>query len=150
MLLEIERILDDLNLCIRELERRHCLQRTEVARHWVNVVLQYPKEKMPDPEGAKRLLKLKIPPKYERATIENYRPIRTEEDIDKETGKAKLDKHDVWYVHLQVPREFVENIEPSQLADVVQKPQQQVPSTAHLAASAILKHRRRLRSITWV
>ena len=29
-------------------------------------------------------------------------------------------------MHLQVPREFVENIEPSQLADVVQKPQQQV------------------------
>ena len=127
MLLEIERILDDSHLYAYENWKEGVVCKgPEVTRHWVNVVLQYPKEKMPDPEGAKRLLKLKIRPKYERATIENYRPIRTEEDIDKETGKAKLDKHDVWYVHLQVPREFVENIEPSQLADVVQKPQQQV------------------------
>ena len=87
---------------------------------------------MPDPEGAKRLLKLKIRPTYERATIENYRKINTEEDIDKETGKAILDKEDVWYVKLEVPREFVQNVKPSELADVVQQtpPQQQAPAEA--------------------
>ena len=129
MLLEIERILDESHLYAYENWKEGCVVKgPEVSRHWVNIVLQYPKDKMPDPEGAKRLLKLKIRPKYERATIENYRPIRTEEDIDKETGKAILDKEDVWYVHLEVPREFVQDVKPSELADVIQSAQTPAPA----------------------
>ena len=133
MLLEIERVLDESHLYAYENWKDGVVCKgPEVNRHWVNIVLQYPKNKMPDPEGAKRLLKLKIRPTYERATIENYRKINTEEDIDKETGKAILDKEDVWYVKLEVPREFVQNVKPSELADVVQQtpPQQQAPAEA--------------------
>lgn len=142
MLLEIERVLDESHLYAYENWKEGVVCKgPEVNRHWVNIVLQYPKDKMPDPEGAKRLLKLKIRPTYERATIENYRPIRTEEDIDKETGKAILDKEDVWYVKLEVPREFVQDVKPSELADVVQQapapPQQeQAPAPEIDAANA--------------
>ena len=142
MLLEIERVLDESHLYAYENWKEGCVVKgPEVKRHWVNIVLQYPKNKMPDPEGAKRLLKLKIRPKYERATIENYRHIRTEEDVDQETGKAKIDKEDVWYVHLEVPREFVENVKTSNLADVVQAapqpdPAQQAPAPEIDAANA--------------
>tara|TARA_B100001287_G_C22639424_1_gene509314 strand:+ start:735 stop:1271 length:537 start_codon:yes stop_codon:yes gene_type:complete len=143
MLLEIERILDESHLYAYENWKEGCVVKgPEVKRHWVNIVLQYPKDKMPDPEGAKRLLKLKIRPKYERATIENYRKITSEDDIDKETGKAILDKEDVWYVHLEVPREFVQDVKPSELADVVQQqpapPQQEqmAPAPAEAPAEA--------------
>ena len=56
------------------------------------------------------------------------------DDIDKETGKAILDKEDVWYVHLEVPREFVQDVKPSELADVVQ--QQPVPPQQEQMAPA--------------
>ncbi len=138
MLLEIERVLDESHLYAYENWKDGVVCKgPEVKRHWVNIVLQYPKDKMPDPEGAKRLLKLKIRPKYERATIENYRKINTEEDIDKETGKAKLDQEDVWYVHLEIPREFVQDVKPSELADVIQTQQAPAPDQAPAEAPAM-------------
>ena len=60
-----------------------------------------------------------------------------DEDIDKETGKAKLDQEDVWYVHLEIPREFVQDVKPSELADVIQTQQAPAPDQAPAEAPAM-------------
>ena len=123
-LLEFERQLDENHLyAYRNWKDGVIVEGPELSRHWIKVVLMYPYENMPDPEGAKRLLKLKTRVDYQKDSIEEYRQITSEDDVDRETGKAKLDKKDVWYVTIEMPRAFVDNVEESNASDLIKKDQ---------------------------
>lgn len=82
-----------------------------VKRYWVKVVLKYPYKKMPDPEGGLRLLKhgtkIHYDIKYQEQPIE----IKSPEDYQPGTKKAKMKKHKVWIITLLIPRRFVQNLD---------------------------------------
>ena len=82
-----------------------------VKRYWVKVILKYPYDKMPDPDGGLRLLKhgtkIHYDIKYEERPIE----VKTPQDYQPGVNKPKMKKHKVWIITLLIPRRFVQNLD---------------------------------------
>jgi hypothetical protein len=66
----------------------------------------WPKDKMPDPVGGKRLLDLGCRVKYEKSHLVEPRKIRTPEDIRPGTKKGKLDRKPIWIVEIHMPKKI--------------------------------------------
>jgi hypothetical protein len=66
----------------------------------------WPKEKMPNPTAAKRLLDLGCKVKYEKSHLIEPRKIRSEEDFRPGTKKGKLDRKPIWIVEIQMPKKI--------------------------------------------
>lgn len=81
-----------------------------VSTHWVELVLMYPHDCMPDPRGGLRLKKYNIIVKYKEG-FHKY-PVRVlgDEDIENEiTRKAKHKKDKVWLVTIKMPSKYIES-----------------------------------------
>jgi hypothetical protein len=82
-----------------------------VKRYWVKVMLKYPYNKLPDPDGGLRLLKhgtkIRFDIKYEEMPIE----IKSEADYQPGTKKPKMKKHKIWVITMLIPRRFVEDLD---------------------------------------
>lgn len=126
MLLEFEGVLDDLDLyAYKNWDQGEILSGPDVGRHFVNVDLMYMGDQMPDPEGARRLLKRGIPVKYEKDTLTYAaKPPRGEQaikddvknrtiggsgnsDVIRVTNKKQTCP--VWIVTIQMPRRFLDS-----------------------------------------
>ena len=112
ILLDFERCLDDADLyAFKNWIDGEVVGGPYVKRYWVKVVLKYPYKKMPDPEGGLRLLKhgtkIHYDIKYQEQPIE----IKSPEDYQPGTKKAKMKKHKVWIITLLIPRRFVQNLD---------------------------------------
>jgi len=80
-----------------------------VKRYWVDVTLEYPYDKMPDPLGAMRLVNTGAKISYKKSTEIISVPVRNANDLDPVTRKPKEKKIDVWLVKILVPRRFIDN-----------------------------------------
>lgn len=124
MLLEFEAVLDDLDLyAYRNWECGEILSGPDVGRHYVNVDLMYPGDRMPDPEGARRLLTRDIPVKYHKDTLTyavKPEPGKIRQHIEDNlvggTGHNHVKKirnekatMPVWVVTIQMPRRYLES-----------------------------------------
>jgi len=82
-----------------------------VKRYWVKVMLKYPYDKMPDPDGGLRLTKhgtkIDYDIKYEELPIE----IKSPSDYQPGTKKPKMKKHKIWVITMLIPRRFVQNLD---------------------------------------
>ena len=76
----------------------------QVDRHWITAGFMWPQNKMPDPEGGKRLLDLGCKVRYQKSHLVEPREIRTPEDIRPGTKKGKLDHKPIWIVEIQMPK----------------------------------------------
>lgn len=116
MLLEFEGVLDDLDLyAYKNWNQGEILEGPSVHRHYINVKLMYPYKKMPDPEGAKRLLARDCLVKYNKDTLLTPRKIKTFDDVEVDLRPdgsqkyiAKTDSQPVWVVSIDMPRRFVD------------------------------------------
>lgn len=88
-----------------------------IKRYWVKVMLKYPYNKMPDPNGGVRLLKhgtkIHYDIKYEERPIQ----IKSPSDYQPGTKKAKMKKHKIWVITMLIPRRFVQNLD-SEIMDI--------------------------------
>jgi hypothetical protein len=92
MLIEIEDVLDSLDIYVfRNWIKGEIVKGPTIRRYWVDVILMYLDEEMPDPKGGLRLLKHGVMVKFRK---------------DKRIG-AKGVEVDVWYVELEVPRKLI-------------------------------------------
>jgi hypothetical protein len=66
----------------------------------------WPKDKMPNPTAAKRLLDLGCKVKYEKSHLIEPRKIRTPDDFRPGTKKGKLDRKPIWIVEIQMPKKI--------------------------------------------
>ena len=81
-----------------------------IEKHWVVCEFMWPRDKMPDPMGGKRLLDYDCKVAYEKTAILKPRQIKEPGDVRPGTKKGKLDRHPIWIVKIEMPKELILNI----------------------------------------
>jgi len=111
VLKDFERVLDEMDLYVYDhWEDGELASGPFVDRHWITASFMWPKNKMPDPDGAKRLLDLGCKVSYEKSHLIEPRKIRTPDDIRPGTKKGKLDHKPIWVVEIQMPKKVAFDI----------------------------------------
>jgi hypothetical protein len=107
ILKDFERVLDEMDMYVYEnWEDGELAYGPQVDRHWITAGFMWPKEKMPNPTAAKRLLDLGCKVKYEKSHLIEPRKIRSPEDFRPGTKKGKLDRKPIWIVEIQMPKKI--------------------------------------------
>lgn len=111
VLKDFERVLDDLDLYVyANWEDGELVSGPKISRHWVTCSFMWPKDKMPDPMGGKRLLDYDCKVTYGRDKIIKPRKIRKPDDIRPMTKKGKLDTSPIWVVEIMMPKKLIADI----------------------------------------
>jgi hypothetical protein len=63
---------------------------------------------MPDPKAGMRLTKLGCEVKFEKGILKKPILPKSPEDLDEE-GNSKLKSHDIWLIHVLMPRKLVDD-----------------------------------------
>lgn len=105
ILKDFERVLDELDMYVYEnWEDGELAYGPQVDRHWITAGFMWPKDKMPNPIAAKRLVELGCKVKYEKSHIIEPRKIKSPDDIRPGTKKGKLDHKPIWVVEIAMPK----------------------------------------------
>lgn len=108
---DFERVLDEMDMYVYKNWREGELaEGPTVDRHWVKASFMWPREQMPDPMAAKRLLEYGCKVKYERTHLIEPRKIKNPDDMRPNTKKGKLDRKPVWLVEITMPKKLVSDI----------------------------------------
>lgn len=136
MLLEFERVLEDQDLyAYKNWHLGEVLEGPVFDRHYVTVKLMYDSKEMPDPEGAKRLMRKKCMVKYTKDELESPVKVQNFDDIITEFGEDGMPKHrrksvkkPVWVVEIKMPRRYVDEF----MTDVIQSDEDEYVDTESL------------------
>lgn len=108
VLKDFERVLDEMDLYVyKNWINGEVIEGPKVERHWITVSFMWPRKKMPDPNGAKRLLDYGCKIKYKKTVLVVPRKIKTPDDIRPGTKKGKLDHKPIWVVEITMPKKLV-------------------------------------------
>ena len=111
VLKDYERVLDELDLYVYDnWADGELVMGPKIDRHWVTCGFMWPREKMPDPMGGKRLLDYDCRVTYKKDTILHPRKIRTPDDMRPGTKKGKLDRRPIWIVEIMMPKKIIADI----------------------------------------
>jgi hypothetical protein len=81
VLKDFERVLDEVDMYVfKNWFDGELAAGPHIDRHWVTVRLFWPREKMPDPEGGKRLLDYDCTVKYQKTNLVKPRKIRSSQE----------------------------------------------------------------------
>ena len=131
ILKDFERVLDELDIYVYDnWEDGELAEGPNIDRHWVTCKFMWPRSKMPDPMGGKRLLDYDCKVNYQKTTLLKPRKIRKPDDIRPGTKKGKLDRHPIWLVEIMMPKKLLVDIYGTykEIQDMVADPAQ--PATA--------------------
>ena len=130
VLKDFERVLDELDLYVyANWEDGELAMGPKIQRHWVTCGFMWPKEKMPDPMGGKRLVDYDCKVSYKKDYLITPRKIKKPDDIRPGTKKGKLDRQSVWIVEIQMPKKLIIDIlGGNQMEDYITEPAK--PTTA--------------------
>jgi len=108
VLKDYERVLDELDLYVFEnWEDAEILEGPIVNRHTVECKWMWPREQMPNPRGAERLLDYNCKVSYKKDHIIRPRKIESSDDYRPGTKKGKLDRHPIWVVSIEMPKSLM-------------------------------------------
>ena len=111
VLKDFERVLDQLDLYVYEnWKDGEVASGPNIERHWVTCSFMWPRDKMPDPMGGKRLLDYDCKVKFKKSHIIEPRKIEKPDDIRPGTKKGKLDRRPIWIVEIQMPKKLIADI----------------------------------------
>ena len=111
VLKDFERVLDEIDLYVyKNWFDGELASGPHIDRHWVTVRLFWPRDKMPDPIGGKRLLDYDCHIRFAKSSIIKPRKIKEPGDMRPGTHKGKLDKHPIWIVEIQMPKSLIADI----------------------------------------
>ena len=111
VLKDFERVLDEVDLYVyKNWFDGELASGPHIDRHWVTVRLFWPRDKMPDPMGGKRLLDYDCKVKYIKSSLIKPRKIREPGDMRPGTKKGKLDREPIWIVEIQMPKNLIADI----------------------------------------
>ena len=103
VLKDFERVLDELDLYVYDnWEDGELASGPKIEKHWVSCEFMWPKDRMPDPMGGKRLLDYDCKVTYKKSSLLKPRKIRKPDDIRPMTKKGKLDREPIWLVNLSL------------------------------------------------
>lgn len=111
IMVDVEDYLDNSNLYVFDNWLKGVLVRGPVVKkYWIEITLKYEHKEMPDPEGGLRLTPHGTRVQFEKAQELRPEPIRDPSDYEPGTHKPRMKPHDVWLVHMCIPRRFVEAV----------------------------------------
>ena len=111
ILKDFERVLDELNLYVYDnWMDGELASGPEILRHFVTATFMWPRDKMPDPDGGKRLIDYGCKVFYKKDVYIYPRKILKQDDFRPGTKKGKLDQMPVWLVTIRMPKELIRTI----------------------------------------
>lgn len=111
VLKDFERVLDELDMYVfKNWEEGELLEGPIVNRYTVNCKFMWPREDMPDPEGAVRLLPYGCKVTYQKDNILVPRKVKDPSDFRPGTKKGKIDAHPIWVVEISMPKKLMQDI----------------------------------------
>jgi len=111
VLKDFERVLDEFNVYVyANWKDGEIATGPIIERHWVKCSFMWPRDKMPDPDGAKTLLNYGCNIRYKKSEIIKPREIKTPGDIRPNTRKGKLDAHPIWIVEIDMPKKLISDV----------------------------------------
>ena len=112
LLKDFERVVDELDLYVFEnWMDGELAQGPKEDRYFVECTFMWPKDKMPEPAGGKRLLEYGCKVAYAETAMGKVRRIKTPDDIRPGTRKGKIDYDQVWMVKIKMPKRLMKNID---------------------------------------
>ena len=110
-LLDFERVLDEADLyAYKNWLVGELVDGPNVGRYSVNCTFMWPKNLMPDPRGAKRLLAIGCNLTFAKSKIKVPIEVKDYEDFVPGTKYPKMVEKPVWFVNIQVPLELMDEI----------------------------------------
>jgi len=110
-LMDFERVLDEADLyAFRNWDLGELVSGPRVRRYDVACMFMYPLKRMPDPTGAKRLLKLGCDVKFKKTKIKVPIKIEGPGDYKPGTHYPKMTERDIWLVLIEMPKELMNDI----------------------------------------
>jgi len=137
VLKDFERVLDELDLYVYDnWEDGELAEGPKIDRHWVTCKFFWPRAKMPDPMGGKRLLDYDCKITYQKTHMIEPRKIRKPDDIRPGTKKGKLDKKAIWIVEIMMPKKLISDMFGSyqEMEDMIADPQENTNAGAGAGA----------------
>jgi hypothetical protein len=137
VLKDFERVLDELDLYVyKNWEDGELAAGPSINRHWISAKFFWPRDKMPDPMGGKRLLDYDCKVLYEKSYMVKPRQVMDPGDLRPNTKKGKMDKQPIWIVEIRMPKKLLadmysanlDNLENIEDSDVEEMPQDAAPS----------------------
>ena len=116
VLKDFERVLDELDLYVyKNWQDGELAEGPSIDRHWVTAKFFWPREKMPDPMGGKRLLDYDCKVGYIKSSMLKPRKIVEPDDIRPGTKKGKMDRHPIWIVEIAMPKKLLADLYQAEL-----------------------------------
>lgn len=116
VLIQFERFIDSLDLYVyKHWFDGEVVDGPNISRYWISVILKYPYNKMPDPNGGLRLIKHGVKVYYKKTHEIMSVDIQTPDDYEPGTKKPKKNKKKIWLVEIIIPRKFIEELDDSDL-----------------------------------
>ena len=111
ILKDFERVLDELNLYVYDnWMDGELADGPEILRHFVTATFMWPRDKMPDPEGGKRLTDYGCKVFYKKDVYVYPRRVLQSDDFRPGTKKGKLDQMPIWLVTIRMPKDLIRTI----------------------------------------
>ena len=111
LLKDFERVIDELDIYVFEnWMDGELVAGPKESRYFIECTFMWPREKMPNPEGGKRLLDYGCKVKFGESVISQVRKIKKPEDIRPGTKKGKIDQKPVWLVEIIMPKKLMSDI----------------------------------------
>ena len=127
VLKDFERVLDELDLYVYEnWENGELVEGPNIDRHWVTCSFMWPRKRMPDPMGGKRLLDYDCKIKYKKSNLMQPRKIRKPSDMRPGSKKGKIDLEPIWLVEIQMPKKLIADIYSGYMEQILDEPQDEV------------------------
>ena len=111
ILKDFERVIDEWDVYVfANWEDGELLSGPVDSRHFVTCSFMWPADKMPDPDGGKRLLDRGCKVTYAKDELLKPRQIKNPSDYRPGTTKGKIDAHNIWVVNIKMPKELIGNL----------------------------------------
>ena len=110
-LLDFERVLDEMDLyAFKNWDIGELVQGPEIGKYKVTCTFLWPKDLMPDPRGAKRLLPFDCDVEYEKSTMKVPVKVKDPSDYRPGTRKANLEDKEIWLVTITMPKSLMSDV----------------------------------------
>jgi hypothetical protein len=108
---DFERVIDELDIYVfKNWLDGELVAGPDVSRYDVTCSFMWPREDMPDPQGAKRLYDYGCQVVYKKEHVLIPRKIKSPADYRPGTKKGKIDAHPVWVVEITMPKKLMQDI----------------------------------------
>ena len=111
LLKDFERVIDELDIYVYDnWFDGELVEGPKESRYYVQCTFMWPKERMPEPVGGKRLLEYGCKVEFAESKLAKVRKIKTPDDIRPGTKKGKIDHKDIWMVRITMPKKLMHDI----------------------------------------